>query len=93
MSSNSFGQIFLINVRNSLPSFIAQRSSVNLETLWYLYALEDPLEISWFINLDLKPKKKSLAQNGTGSVPIGIPVSYNIISLSCHEQVCLSGPS
>ena len=52
LRSNSLGQIFLNDVRNSLSSFIAQRSSMNLETASYSYALDNPFEISCFICLD-----------------------------------------
>ena len=37
------------DVRNSLSSFIAQRTSVDLETPWYSYSLEGPFEMSCFI--------------------------------------------
>ena len=50
--------------------FIAQRPSMNVETLWYLHVLEDPLEMSCFIYLNLK----RLAQNSAGSIPAGIPI-------------------
>ena len=49
LRSNTLGQIFMNDVRNSLSSFIAQRTSVNLETPWYSYSLEGPFEMSCFI--------------------------------------------
>ena len=63
------------DVRNSLPWFIGQKPSVNLEIKYYLHALEDPFEISCFIHLDSKKKRNRLAQNGAESIPIGIPIS------------------
>ena len=53
LRSNSLGQIFLNDVRNSLSSFIARRSLMNLETT-YSYALDNPFEMSCFIFLDSK---------------------------------------
>ena len=52
LRSNSLGYIFLNDVRNSLSSFIARRSSMNLETASYSYALDNPFEMSCFIYLD-----------------------------------------
>ena len=73
MSSNSLGQVLLSDARNSLSSFIAQKSSVNLDTPLYLYALEDSFEMSCFIYLD--SNKKRFDQSGAGSIPNGIPIS------------------
>ena len=71
---NSLGYIFLSDVRNS--SFMAQRTSMNLETLRYSYALEDPFWNELFYIIKFKEIKNELAQNGAGSIPIGIPISY-----------------
>ena len=46
---NTLGQIVMNDVRNLLSSFIAQSTSVNLETPWYSYSLEGPFEMSCFI--------------------------------------------
>lgn len=60
------------DVRNLLPSFTGQRPSMNLQTPWYLYVLEDPLEIICY--LDSKKYRKRLDQNGAESIPFGIPI-------------------
>ena len=51
-SASSLGWIFFNNVRNSLPLFIAQSLSINLQTLSYLNTLEDLFEMSYFMYLD-----------------------------------------
>ena len=56
-SASSLGWIFFNNVRNSLPLFIAQSLSINLQTLSYLNTLEDLFEMSYFMYLDSKKIK------------------------------------
>ena len=72
-SSNFLEQIFLNNVRNSLLSFIAQRSSLNRETLSYLYTFEDLFEML-FYTIRFKEIKKVVGTNWCGSIPIVIPI-------------------
>ena len=55
---STLSSIFLNDVGNSLSSFIARRSSSNLETRCYLYALEDPFEMSCLC-LDSKNEEDS----------------------------------
>ena len=49
LSSNYFGWLFLNSSRNSFLAFIAQRSSTNSESPWYLYGLPHSTERSCLI--------------------------------------------
>ena len=55
------------------PPYISQW--MNIEALWYLYASENPSEMSCYIYLFRKKFKKRMAQNCAGSIPIRIPIS------------------
>ena len=78
--SHSFGYISQIHLPNSSPLFIAQKLSMKTLVLHQCLALILSEEISDEMYSSLYEYKKRFAQNGAGSIPIGMPFVCFIVT-------------
>ena len=78
LSSSSLGYM-LWNLNNSLPFIMAQSSSINFTVPGYdicvLLVMQEKLFLTYCIS---KKYKNKYAQNGAGSIPIGMPINTKL---------------
>ena len=82
-STSSLEQIYFYDFWISPPPLSGQGSSINQKVPWNFLLHVMPSLITYPVHLPRKPRSCSdrykLAQNGAGSIPIGIPVVCNTV--------------